>query len=295
MMKKNSNAFRDLLTNDIDEANVIVSGIKYDLGCSCGRGAKYAPKVLRDLSKFLPPFSMNGDDLRSIKLFDNGDISDKNLEDIEYKTKPVFLNNAFKLFLGGDHSIAFPLHKNFKRRCIENGKVPVIIHIDAHPDFCDIYDGSKFSHACPNMRSYEDGIKLENFVLIGIRGYEDCEVEFFKKHKEIKIYEASYINKYGIDTMLKEIIDKYQGNYEFCISYDIDANDPSFAPGTGTPEAFGLNSIDTLNIILDLVKNLNVTCMDIVEISPILDCNNITSWLALKTIYEIFNVLKNKK
>ena len=79
------------------------------------------------------------------------------------------------------------------------------------------------------------------------------------------------------------------------LSYDIDANDPSYAPGTGTPEAFGLPSVMTLKIIMNIVEKLNVCAMDFVEISPRLDSNDITTWLGLKTLYEVINVLKNKQ
>jgi hypothetical protein len=82
--------------------------------------------------------------------------------------------------------------------------------------------------------------------------------------------------------------------YMIYLSYDIDANDPSFAPGTGTPEAFGLNSIKLMNFIKVLFKNLPIKVMDIVEISPVLDTNNITSWLALKTIYEVLGLIKGE-
>ena len=83
-------------------------------------------------------------------------------------------------------------------------------------------------------------------------------------------------------------------NYVCYLSYDIDANDPSFAPGTGTPEAFGLDSYKLMKFIKTLFKKLNIAAMDIVEVSPPLDVNNITSWLALKTLYEIFAVLNEK-
>ena len=96
--------------------------------------------------------------------------------------------------------------------------------------------------------------------------------------------------------MISYITNKYNSDkYLVYISYDIDANDPSYAPGTGTPEAFGLTSKETMKLITSLVRNLNVDALDIVEVAPPLDVNNITSWLALKTLYEVFNELINKK
>jgi agmatinase len=78
------------------------------------------------------------------------------------------------------------------------------------------------------------------------------------------------------------------------LSYDIDINDPAYAPGTGTPEAFGPNSRMVLELIEGLFKHFNIQAFDVVEVSPTLDSNDITSWLALKTIYEVLNILKEK-
>ena len=288
--------FRGLLTTK-EDAKVIITGIAYDLGASVGKGAKNAPKVIRDLSKHLPPFTMNGESIENIKLCDNGIIKTKTLKKVGINTKELFSKDLFRIFIGGDHSISIPLHANFYDETVKNGKTPVIIHIDAHPDFCDFYDGSKYSHACPNMRAYEKGFSLENIVLIGIRGYERQEVEFFDKHPELKIYQSSYILENGIDKMMNEIVNKYSDErYEIYLSYDIDANDPSFVTGTGTPEAFGLHSYTVLKIVTGLISKLNVTTMDIVEVSPNLDDkNNTASWLVLKTLYEIFKELLEKR
>lgn len=290
--------FRDLLEKDIDKAHVIISGIPYDKGCSCGSGAKDAYDKMRELSSFLPPLSMDGIDLRKISLYDNGNlkIADDNVyESLFLQAENLFKTEKFNLFVGGDHSVSIATEKAFIQHCKRIGKIPAIIHIDAHPDICDIYHDSKYSHACPNRRILEYGLDSQNLVLIGIRGYELQEVEFFKKHPEIKVYNACYIHRNGILTMLKEIQEKFDNRFAVYLSYDIDANDPCFAPGTGTPEAFGLHSLDILEIIQTLFQTVNIYAMDIVEVSPKLDNNDITSWLALKTIYEVFKELIEKK
>ena len=132
-------------------------------------------------------------------------------------------------------------------------------------------------------------------VLIGIRGFEEQEVEYFAAHPEIALYTANTLYKDGINKIIDDLKVKFDDSYAIYLSYDIDINDPSYAPGTGTPEAFGPTSRMVLELILGLFENLNVKAFDIVEVSPKLDCNDITSWLALKTIYEVFNVLINKE
>lgn len=288
--------FRDLCTEKINEADVLLLGLPYDGGASCGKGTSEAPKVFRELSYFLPPFTMDGK-LIDLKLYDFGDVNptDNYFEKVYEKANEVFSYQKFNLFIGGDHSVTIPLQQSFFDNAKKIRKTPVIIHIDAHPDICDFYDGSSYSHACTNRRAIDYGYGTNNITLVGIRGYEAYEVSFLNDHPELKVYQASYINKYGFDEIIKDLKTRFNSDeYMIYLSYDIDANDPSFAPGTGTPEAFGLNSNELMLFIKELFINLPIKAMDIVEVSPPLDSNDITSWLALKTLYEIFEILKKK-
>ena len=293
--------FRDLMTDNKDIADLLLLGIPFDKNASVGIGASKAPDTLRKLSYFLPAATKDGIDISSFKIYDEGNVTYSNESCEEYfslvkeKAASMLNTNKFVWFVGGDHSVAIPTEQAFYDYAKKMNKTPYIIHIDAHPDICDVYEDSKFSHACPNRRALDYGYKDENIIMIGIRGYEIQEIEFFKKHPNIKVYTASYINENGIDNMLHEITNKIDDNSLVYLSYDIDANDPSFAPGTGTPEAFGLNSLTLLKILTYLIKKLPIQAMDLVEISPLLDINDITSWLGLKTMYEIFALKKEVK
>lgn len=293
------NIFRGLTVNKVEEANIVLVGIPYDLGCSCGSGAHQAPDVMRELSSFLPPFTMDGKEIKNIRIFDNGNVdvsSPSFYESLELSASKVFNLGKFPLFIGGDHSISISLEKAFLAYAKKLGKEPVIIHIDAHPDICDIYHDSAYSHACPNRRAIDNGYKSQNIVMVGIRGFEKQEVEYFEEHPEISVYLASYLNEGGYQEALTSIKNRFNDDkYMIYLSYDIDANDPSFAPGTGTPEAFGLNSYELMKFIKELFISLPIFAMDIVEVSPKLDCNDITSWLALKTLYEILEIIGNKE
>lgn len=282
--------FRGLTTLNIEESNVLLTGIPYDEGCSCGSGASLAPKMIRELSSYLPPLSMDGDDLTQIRLYDTGDLNkcDHYFDYLKKESYQRFLTNKFNIFIGGDHSVSIPLQASFLTYCREKNKIPAIIHLDAHPDICEEYDGSKFSHACTNKRSIDAGYHPKDITLIGIRGFEQQEVDYFQKHPEIKVYTASFMLQNGIEPILKDLLEKYDDRYAIYLSYDIDINDPSFAPGTGTPEAFGPSSYMVMQLITSLFEKLPIQAFDIVEVSPKLDCNSITSWLALKTLYEVF-------
>ena len=290
--------FRGLVVNQIEDANIILVGLQFDKSCSVGKGARLAPNNLRKLSYYLPPYSMNGKSLEKIKLFDFGNIvSCKNYHFETYKKLTgIYDYDKFTLFLGGDHSVSIPTQKLFLEYCHNKKLEPVIIHLDAHPDICDYYDDSYYSHACTIKRAIDNGYKTENINLIGIRGYEKQEIEYLNVNKELKVFNASFINENGFDNILTYLINKYNDpKFLIYLSYDIDINDPSFAPGTGTPEAFGINSYELICFIKNLFINLNIGAMDLVEISPKLDNNNITSWLGLKTLYEVFEILSEVK
>lgn len=293
----NEGPFRRLLVDDINKADVILTGIPYDEGASCGSGAHLAPKTMRALSAYLPPLTKDGNDISSLKIFDSGDI--KKCKDyfktIEKEALNHFKSDKFNIFLGGDHSVTIPLQKAFFDYCKQNNKIPAIIHLDAHPDICDVYDGSKVSHACTNRRSIDNGYNPSDITLIGIRGYEKQEVEYFNLHPEIDVYSTTKVHQMGVESIINEVVKKYDDRYAIYLSYDIDINDPAYAPGTGTPEAFGLTSFEVLTIVTELFKKAPIKAFDIVEISPLLDINNITSWLALKTLYEVFEILIAKK
>lgn len=287
------NEFRDLMAKSEEEANVFLCGVPYDKNASVGKGASLAPKVMRELSYDLPALDMLGNNLTKVKIADLGDFDGDNFENLKKNIEEKLLSkDGFHVILGGDHSIAIASERAFFDDCIRRGKTPVIIHMDAHPDICDVYDGSKYSHACPIFRALEYGYKDENITMVGIRGFEAQEIETFKKHPKLDVFKSFDIKKLGVEALLTLLVSKYRDSkYEVYFSYDIDANDPAYAPGTGTPEAFGLTNFETVAILTGLIANLNVTCLDIVEVAPPLDVNNITSWLALKSLYEVFHTL----
>lgn len=292
-------SFRDINKESLNNASVRLAGIPFDGNASLGKGAAYAPTYLRMLSQNIPGVTKDGKLLNNISVFDYGDITLKSKETVvDYfnrVTKVVlhlFKKTGLTIFIGGDHSVNIPLFKAFLAFAKAEGKIPVLIHIDAHPDMMEEYLDNPYSHATPARHALKNGLQEENLVFVGLRGFETEEVGYFTRHPKIKIYLASDVQKEGINKVTKAICEKYSDEkYAIYVSYDIDVNDPAFAPGTGTPEAFGLQSNETLTLLLSLTALKNTYALDLVEISPPLDTNDITSWLALKTLYEIFYVV----
>ncbi|SFH06137.1 agmatinase [Desulfotomaculum arcticum] len=288
-----------LLTENAAEAGVYVLGVPFDLAVSCGKGAALAPEKIRYLSRYQPATTETGAIINKIKIMDVGDIPlDLNWEryykTVEDKAFELLSDNKFCLFIGGDHSVTIPLHKAFGRSCAGKGRFGVI-HFDAHCDLCDSYDGHGWSHACTERRAIEEVIRPEDLTLFGIRSYEIEELELLARHPEIKVITACDLYHGGIEQAFEEIMKRYAGYDSIYFTLDIDVLDPAFAPGTGTPEAGGLSSRQLLELVKLMVDKLPVKAMDIVEVSPSQDHSDITSWAALKIIYEVIGCLNKKR
>ncbi|MDO4833891.1 MAG: agmatinase [Bacillota bacterium] len=284
--------WREIATNKIEDADVCIMGIGFDGAASVGKGAALGPEQIRKCSEVQPPANAAGDFFRELRVYDDGDIEfildwEAYYAEVEKRACELLQTGKFCIFLGGDHSVSIPLSKAL-RKAYPDQKIG-IIHFDSHPDLCDEYEGSKWSHACPLRRMLEDVIETKDLAQVGIRSYEYEEVEFFAEHPELLVIRAQDIFRDGYEKYTKVLIDKFK-DYDFIyITLDIDVLDPAFAPGTGTPEAGGLSSRELMVIINELMSHLPVHAMDLVEVSPTLDTTNqITSWVASKIIYEVF-------
>lgn len=284
--------FRDMKTDNYNEANIVLYGVPFDQNCSIGSGSNKAPDKLRELSWWLPAYSMDGEPLQHIKIYDSGDIPCRTFEDI-YNNSNIFNDNKFKLIFGGDHSISISFQKRFIEKALALGKQPVIVHIDAHCDICDIYLGSKYSHACTVRRALDNGLKQENLFMVGIREFEKDGYDYLITNKnDVHLYKSSDLLNHGLNNFFGEIDKKNSDDYLVYISFDIDSLDSAYAPGTGTPETCGLTPYHIREILRHLGAFSNIVCIDLVEIAPPLDVNDVTSWCGIKLLYEFFAQLK---
>jgi agmatinase len=283
----------------IGEADVIILGIPFDGAVSNEKGAAAAPDRLRELSRILPLATEEGALFSDLKIRDEGNVPvhlnwEQYFREVDKRAFSLIKQNKFCLFLGGDHSVSIPLENAFARtHAAENIG---IIHLDAHCDLANEYDGHKWSHACTQRRALElTNVKPENLTLVGIRSFMEDELEFLKQHPSIRVINAREIYQHGLESAFKKISERYQNCHTVYLSLDIDILDPAYAPGTGTPEGGGLSTRELMELVRKIIANLPVKAADIVEVSPPLDSSNITSWAALKVIYEIFGETKSRK
>lgn len=292
------NPWGELYCQEIEGADVVVMGVPFDGAVSCGKGSSLAPEKIRSLSRYLPTITEEGFDIGHLKVYDHGDVPvslnwEAYYADVEKEAFALFQSGKFCLFFGGDHSVTIPLSRAFGHHF--KGKKIGIIHFDSHPDLCDEYDGHRWSHACPLRRAVEDVITPKDLAQIGIRSYEKEEVAFYKAHPDLLLIRAYDVFNEGFQSVCEKIKSKFRDYDALYISLDIDVLDPAFAPGTGTPEAGGLSSRELMQMIKFLMSELPIVAMDLVEVSPPLDSvNHITSWAALKIVYEVFGKLSIK-
>jgi agmatinase len=162
-----------------------------------------------------------------------------------------------------------------------------VLHFDAHPDLFDVYDGHRWSHACTERRALElAGLGGDHLVFVGLRSIASEEWDFLQAHPEIATYTARQCYQRSMEAIAEEVVEKLQGVPAVYVTVDIDGLDPAYAPGTGYAEGGGPSTRELLELVRIVCRELPVRAIDVVEVAPPLDHADITSFAALKVIYE---------
>ena len=275
----------DLHRSDLSpaEADFTVIGVPYD-GAACARkGAALGPERIRFWSAHLTPFSEDRIRLGDIRISDLGDIPiTDQVRDFELVREKVATLPNVPIVLGGDHSISIPV---FQAQCERyTGQRLGVLWVDAHPDLCDVFTGSKFSHACVLRRALEFGIEPQEVCLVGVRSWEDQEIDLIE-NGGLNVYSAAQVAERGMKSVASRVYNKLSDCDVVHISLDIDCLDPAFAPGTGIPDSGGLTSREVITLIKSL-HGLPLIGLDVVEVSPPIDPSEATVFAALKIIME---------
>lgn len=259
---------------------VALVGVPFDAFSSFMRGAAKAPPLIRQTlhngSSNL--FAENGVNLDGHPLFrDLGDLTlpagDAAIGAIGATISELAVRQARPLILGGDHAVTFPV-VNALSRTHEN---LTILHLDAHPDLYDRFDGSRFSHACPFARIMETG-RIKRLVQVGIRGMNDEQ--------------RRQVERFGVNCIeMKSFPPKNPIALEgpVYISLDLDVLDPAFAPGVSHHEPGGMSTRSVLRLIHSI--EVPVVGADIVEYNPDRDVNGMTASVAAKFLKEIAGMM----
>lgn len=258
---------------------VAVAGIPFDENSSYLRGPALAPDKIREAfhSDSSNYFTESGRDMKHGNNWEDiGDLDIGGKSPAEKITAHVgnLLGKYKKLFLlGGDHSITFPIVQGFHHR----HKDLTILHVDAHSDLYDDFEGNPYSHASAFARIMEKGL-AKRLVQIGIRTLNTHQREQAKKFG-VEIIEMRYWR------------DDHKFSFEgpVYISFDMDAIDPAFAPGVSHYEPGGFTVRQVLHILQTLRGN--IVGADLVEYNPTRDPSGITAMLAAKLYKEMIDLL----
>jgi arginase len=249
-------------------------GIPYDASSSFLRGSAAAPPLIRAAlhSPAGNNYTENGADLS--QLIDAGDLTISDVPaaarvEIEAGIATILEGGLRPIALGGDHSITYPIMRAIRKK--HHGVT--ILHIDAHGDLYDEFEGDRFSHACPFARIMEEGLAAR-LIQVGIR--------------TLTPHQRDQIKRFGVDCIEMQ---HFAGGArpvvhgQVYLSIDLDGIDPAFAPGVSHREPGGLTVLDVITIIRGLGGP--IVGADVVEFNPSQDLSGITASVAAKITREI--------
>jgi len=282
---------RYISVEDADEVQIGLVGVPWDGGTTNRPGARHGPRQMRDLSTMV----RNVHHVSGIKPFhlarcaDLGDspVNPVDIEDtltrVEGFYTALFEKNIVPLSAGGDHLVTLPI-----MRALCRNRPCGMVHFDAHTDTWDRYFGdSKYTHGTPFRRAIEEGLlDPKRTVQIGIRGglYSDKDKEW-GLDQGIRVIEIEEFFDLGVPAVIEEAR-RVVGDQACYLSFDVDALDPVYAPGTGTPEIGGMTTAQAQQMIRGL-QGLNLIGADVVEVSPPFDPGGGTALVAVTMMFEI--------
>jgi agmatinase len=279
------------ITRQDSHADYIVAGIPMDIGTTNRSGTREGPAAIRRASRMLTdgdhplhrvePARMNVSDIGDFRLA-LGDIQGS-LAAIQAQAEPV----EHLLALGGEHGITLPLLRALAKRL---GRPVALVHFDAHVDTWPDNFGQAYAHGSPFYHAINEGlIEPHRMVQIGIRSPVQNDVMDWTTGKGVTILSALDVHA-TTPAAVAERIKAVVGDAPAYLSFDIDALDPAFAPGTGTPEIGGLASWQA-QAILRALGGVRFAGMDVVEVSPAYDVAEITALAAATVVWEYLALL----
>jgi len=274
-------------------------GVPLDTGTSNRAGARFGPRAIRAESCLLRPYNMatRAAPYDSIQVADIGDVAintfnlQKSMDIVTEAYDEILEHGCVPLTMGGDHTIVLPILRAMKKKYGAVG----VVHVDAHADVNDAMFGEKIAHGTPFRRAIEEGLIDGNRVAqIGLRGtgYTAEDFDWSRSHG-IRVVQAEECWYKSVAPIMAEVRAKL-GAGPVYLSFDIDGLDPSFAPGTGTPEIGGLTIWQALEIIRGC-RGLDIVGCDLVEVSPPYDPSGNTALVGANLLYEMLCVLPKVK
>ena len=284
--------------------DVAILGAPFDETVSNRPGSRYGPRAIRaaDDSTGVPPTRphmwLGVDPFTELRVVDYGDAETvpgnaaESHAQVRRRVGEICAAGAVPVVLGGDHSVA---HPNMAPVADQRGKGAVgVIHFDAHADTAADLSGVVRSHGTPMRLVVDEGwVRGDRFIQVGLRGWWPEGEEFAWMRKVgFHWYTMYEVDERGFDVCLSELIRTAQdwGQHVF-LSIDVDALDPAYAPGTGTPEVGGLTMRELLRAARRITAELPIAGIEVVEVAPAYDPSGITAVNAHRLVIEALSGL----
>lgn len=270
-----------LSSDDYKKAQAVIYGMPMDYTVSFRPGSRFGPARIREVSIGLEEYSPYLDkSLEELSYFDAGDLllpfgnAARSLDIIQEYVRGLLADDKFPLGMGGEHLVSWPVIQEVY------AKYPdlAIIHIDAHADLREHYEGEPLSHSTP-IRKAAKLMGGKNIYQFGIRSGSREEFQYGREN----------VNFFPFEVLepLKKVLPELAGRSVY-VTIDIDVLDPSAAPGTGTAEAGGITSKELLAAVHAIAgSGARIVGADVVEVAPVYDHTEQTQIVAAKLIREM--------
>ncbi len=277
---------------DFGNLQVAMVGVPMDLGVTNRTGSRFGPRALRTIER-IGPYNhvLECAPVFDLRVADIGDVPfasryrlEQSHDDIERRINQIVDAGVVPLSVGGDHSITHPILK-----AVGKNRPVGLIHIDAHCDTGGAFDHTKFHHGGPFRNAVLDGVlDPSRTIQIGIRGSAEYLWEF-SYESGMTVIHAEEVTGLGIPAIIEKAR-AIVGDGPTYLSFDVDSLDPSFAPGTGTPEVGGLTTREVLELLRGL-KGVNLVGGDVVEVAPQYDATTNTAHAGAQVLFEILSLM----
>jgi agmatinase len=269
----------------------VLLGVSYDGGATYRPGARLAPYEIRRVSALVQGYHPGHgiDVFDRLAAVDGGNVAFPPFDAravrgaVETAVAGVLAAGAVPFLVGGDHSIALPALRAVAAR---HGPVAVV-HVDAHLDTSgpEVW-GEPFHHGTPFRHALAEGLIAKGQLhQVGIRGPRGSARDGDAGAAQgARLHPADEVAERGVAAIAGELR-RAVGERPVYVSFDVDAVDPAFAPGTGTPVPGGLSSREAL-ALLRALAGVRLVGMDVVEVCPPLDHADVTSHLAAHVLFE---------
>jgi agmatinase len=261
-------------TKDLRGVDIAVTGVPFDQAVTNRTGTRLGPRAIREasaLQPYDPPYGWDFDVLSERAIVDYGDLAFDYARVSEFPAtltqhiKGILDEGVASVALGGDHYISFPILKAYAEKF---GPMS-LLHFDAHSDTWVDDDMERIDHGTMFYKAIKLGyVDPKTSVQVGIRTFNEDTMG-------VTTIDAREVHERGTAAAVEKI-KKILGNNPTYLTFDIDALDPAFAPGTGTPVWGGLASWQAAAMLRDLA-GINLRGGDIVEVSPPFDTTGATA------------------